>query len=106
MECMDHFPSSVIFIFFGFWAGRGCSISLLYTFVICFFPGFFLAFWTGLISLLDTFEFCFFPGFLLSVTVENEADKNIKHSPFPYPQITFLSYKVRYGSDIWACSWA
>jgi len=40
MECMDHFLSSVIFLG-GFWAGLGCSISLLDTFVFCFFLGFF-----------------------------------------------------------------
>jgi len=37
------------------------------------------------------------------VMLEDEADKNIEHSPFPYPQKNFLSCCT---SDVWACSWA
>jgi len=54
-------------------------------------------------SLLDAFEFCFFSGFLLSVTLGDEADKNIEHSPFPCTQKTFLSCCA---GDIWAGFWA
>jgi len=92
---------------------------------ILFLSWFFLAFWTGLISAAivlhrlnasmikqkkrrDLFR-CWIRSnsvSLLSVTLENEADKNIEDCPFPYPQKTFLSYKVRCGTDIWACSWA
>jgi len=93
-------------LFFFGGGGFARDLGVLFRCWIRFFPGIFLAFWTGLTLLLDMFEFCFFPGFLLSVTLENEADKNIEHFPFPYPQRTFLSYKVRCGSDIWACSWS